>query len=64
MTSGGDVEDELRANLKLRRELVAEVAGESKRPTGWGIVFWVGLVLFPILLLCGVGFAFHYMSAK
>jgi len=29
MTSGGDVEDELRANLKLRRELVAEVC--------WGV---------------------------
>jgi len=64
MTPGEDLEDELRANLKRRRELAAEVAGESKRATGWGVVFWVGLVLIPVLVLCGVSFVFHYMSAK
>ena len=59
-----DLQKELRQNLELRRKLAVEVASEPKRATGWGVVFWVGLVLIPVLILCGVGFAFHYMSAK
>ena len=66
MTSAENLEEVLQQNLELRRELVAEVTGtrETKRVTGWGVLYWVGLVLIPVLILCGVGFAFHYMSAK
>jgi len=58
-----DLEEVLQQNLKLRRDLVAEVARANKprRVTGWGVVYWVGLVLIPILILCGVGFVLRYI---
>jgi hypothetical protein len=57
-----DLEEVLQQNLKLRRELVAEVASANrpKRVTGWGIIYWVGLVLIPVLILCGIAFVFRY----
>jgi len=64
MTPGEDLEDELRVNLKLRSELAAEVAGGVEEGYGLGVVYWVGFVLIPVLVLCGVSFVFHYMSAK
>jgi hypothetical protein len=58
-----DLEEVLQQNLKLRRDLVAEVARANKprRVTGWGVVYWVGLVLIPVLILCGVGFVLRYI---
>jgi hypothetical protein len=58
-----DLEEVLQQNLKLRRDLVAEVAraNEPRRVTGWGVVYWVSLVLIPILILCGVGFVLRYI---
>ena len=61
-----DLEELLQQNLKLRRDLVAEVARANKprRVTGWGVVYWVGLVLIPILILCGVGFVLRYIVSR
>src|SRR6185437_1967211 len=51
-----DLEELLQQNLKLRRDLVAEVARANKprRVTGWGVVYWVGLVVIPILISAGL----------
>ena len=59
-----ELEELLRQNLELRRKLAAEVANEPKRATGWGVVYWVGLVLIPVLVLCGVGVAFRYIVSS
>jgi len=58
-----DLEEALQQHLELRRELAAEVVKASKprRITGWGVLYWVGLVLIPVLILCGVGLAFRYI---
>jgi hypothetical protein len=63
MTSD-ELEDVLQQNLKLRRELVAEVAkaNEAKRVSVWGVVYWAGVVLIPVLILSGAAFAFRYLG--
>ena len=60
MTSD-ELEELLRQNLELRRKLAAEVATEPKRETGLGVIWWIGLVLIPVVILCAVGFALHYI---
>jgi hypothetical protein len=65
MTSkSDDLEEVLQQNLKLRRELVAEVtkANETKRVTVWGALYWAGVVLIPVLILCATAFAFRYLG--
>ena len=66
MTShSDDLEEALRQNLELRRELKTEIAKASEmRGSGWGVLYWVGLVLIPVLILCGVGFAFRYVVSN
>jgi hypothetical protein len=58
-----DLEEVLQQNLKLRRDLVAEVARANKprRVTGWGVVYWVGLVLIPILTTLPIAMASEVM---
>jgi hypothetical protein len=59
-----ELEEILQQNLKLRRELVAEVAkaNEAKKVTGWGALYWAGVVLILVLILCGAAFAFRYLG--
>ena len=66
MTSNrDDLEEALRQNLELRRELQTEIAKASEsRGSGGGVLYWVGLVLIPVLILCGVGFAFRYVVSN
>jgi hypothetical protein len=56
MTSNrDDLEEALRQNLELRRELQTEIAKASeRRRSGWGVLCWVGLVLIPVLILWGL----------
>ena len=57
-----DLEKVLKQNLKLRRELAAELNGTNEPNRGWGVLYWVALVLIPVFILCGVAFAFHYLG--
>jgi hypothetical protein len=60
----GDLEKALKQNIELRRKLAAEVTSESepKRETGWGVIWWIALVLIPVVILCGLGFAFRFFG--